>query len=284
SYVEDFRKLSWVLDKLEPLKDEPLMPNTCDVGMVLHVSTIPNWQEIANWYADILINKTEEQYEITELFNNLFPDEKTKSLSQFKKAKIIYDYIEKNIRYSSVPFRQSSHVPQTASKTLNTKLGDCKDLSNLFVTLCRMAGIQSQKVLVDTRDNGEKDMVLPSIEFNHCIAKVKLDNKSYYIELTDNNLPFASLPNFLLDALILEIPEKGDKTPSNLVHLKAPTRTKDVVRRTMIIKPDGTDLVVEGSCVKSGNLTTSLRYTYMNLDEEKRRIEMEKSIAGSYKH
>lgn len=284
STVEDFNRYTWVAKKLEPLRDEPVMPNNCDIGIVLHVSTIPSWQNIATWYADILNNKTEEEFEITEVFNKLFPDEKTKSLSQFKKARIIYDYIEKNIRYSSVPFRQSAFVPQTASTTLNTKLGDCKDLSNLFVTLCRMAGIESQMVLVDTRDNGAMDMVLPSIEFNHCIAKVKLDNKNYYIELTNNNLPFASMPNFLHDALILEIPQKGSTAASNLIHLTAPNRTKDVVRRTMIIKPEGTDLVVNVECTKSGNLSSSLRNTYANLDEEKRQQEMEKSVAGSYKH
>ncbi len=51
-------------------------------------------------------------------------------------------------------------------------------------------------------------MMLPSVEFNHCIAKATLDNKSYYIELTDNYLPFTSLPNDLNGALALEIPVK----------------------------------------------------------------------------
>ena len=146
----------------EPLKDEPLMPLSTDIGNVLHLSTIPSWNDIANWYSDISNNKSEEDFEILALYKKLFPDTK-KSMSQFEKAKIIYDYIESNIRYSSVSFRQSAFVPQRASTTLTTRLGDCKDLSNLFVTLARMAGINAQMVLVDTRDNGQKDILLPSV-------------------------------------------------------------------------------------------------------------------------
>ena len=164
------------MTKPEPLKDEPLMPLNVDAGTILHISTIASWKEIANWYSDICNNKSEEDFEILALYKKLFPDA-NKTMTQFQKAKIIYEYIESNIRYSSVSFRQSAFVPQRASATLTTRLGDCKDLSNLFVTLAHKAGINAQMVLIDTRDNGQKDILLPSVEFNHCIAKAILDNK-----------------------------------------------------------------------------------------------------------
>ena len=82
-----------------------------------------------------------------------------------------------------VSFRQSAFVPQRASAVLSTKLGDCKDLSGLFVTLAHMAGINAKMMLVDTRNNGQKDILLPSVEFNHCVVKAMLDNKNYFIEL-----------------------------------------------------------------------------------------------------
>src|SRR5678815_4963325 len=121
------------------------------------------------------------------------------------------DYIVANIRYSSVSFRQSGLVPQSVSTTISTRLGDCKDLSSVFVALANKAGIPAQLVLIDTRDNGSKDMMLPSMEFNHCIALAKIDGKDYYVELTNSYLPFGSLHYDLFNALSLVIPPHGEK-------------------------------------------------------------------------
>ena len=152
--VENFKQYSWELLKREPDKDEPLMPSLVDISAVLHISTIGSWKEIADWYSDISSNKAEEDFEIVALYKNYFRLDK-KPMTQFEKARTIYDYIESNIRYSSVSFRQSAYVPQRPSVTLTTRLGECKDLSSLFVTLASLAGISSQMVLVDTRDNGQ---------------------------------------------------------------------------------------------------------------------------------
>lgn len=281
--VENFKHYSWQIDRGTPLKDEPLMPQLVDVGPMLHISTVPAWKEIADWYSDLCNNNAEEDYEIVALYKKLFPDEK-KAMTQFQKARIIYDYIEANIRYSSVSFRQSAYVPQRPSATLTTRLGDCKDLSSLFVTLAQMAGIKAQMVLVDTRDNGAKDIILPSVEFNHCIAKAVLDNKSYYIELTDNYLPFTSLPNNLNGALILEIPSKNITDRSDLQPLKSTTRGRDIVKRIVEIKPAAGDLNVTVNTIKYGNLSSGVRSNYLNLDNEKQLKEMEKIVAGSYKN
>jgi len=280
--IENFKQYSWELKKPEPDKDEPLMPNLTDVSAVLHLSTIPNWKVIADWYSDISNTNAEEDFEIIALYKKLFPE--GKKLTQIQKARIIYDYIESNIRYSSVSFRQSAFVPQRPSMTLNTRLGDCKDLSSLFVTLARMASINAQMVLIDTKDNGEKKNIHPGVDFNHCIVKANLDNKDYYIELTDNDLPFLSLPNNILGATILEIPYKNSAEKSDLKTLLPVNKTKDVVKRIVTIKPVNSDIEVSVVTGKYGNPTSTLRYNFKNLDYDKQLKEMEKIVAGSYKN
>jgi tetratricopeptide (TPR) repeat protein len=279
--VEDFKKYSWELLKPEPVKDEPLMPVVSDVCPMLHVSTISDWNEISNWYADICNNKAEEDFEILILYKKLFPDNK-KLQSEFEKAKIIYDYIESNIRYSSVSFRQSAYVPQRPSATLTTRLGDCKDLSSLFVTLAHKAGINAQMVLVNTSDNGLKQIILPCVEFNHCIAKAVLDKKEYYIELTDNYLPFSALPNNILDAAVLEIPSKSIKARYEMQILTPPNRMRNVIRRAVDILPDGSDLAMKVKTLMYGNSSSGIRSNYLNLDNDKQKLDMEKTIAGRY--
>ena len=281
--VEGFRQYTWEMVGAEPLANESLMPVLSDIGAVLHVSTVPSWNEIAGWYSDVCNNNAEQDFEIIALYNKLFPDPK-KAMTQYQKAKTIYEYIEANIRYSSVSFRQSGLVPQRASTTLITRLGDCKDLSSLFVTLAGMAGIKAQMVLVNTRNNGQKEVMLPSMEFNHCIAKANLDNKDYYLELTDNYLPFGSLSNNLNGAAILEIPLKSANTQASLSYLKSSTRTRDIVKCNMEIKPEESDLNVQVKMVKQGNLSSGTRNSYHNLDKEKQIQEMESAVAKNYKN
>ena len=281
--VEDFKMYSWELNKTEPLKYEPLMPVVADIGEVLHISTIPSWNDITHWYQDVSNNSAEKDFEIIALYKQLFP-EGMKPMNQFQKAKVIYNYMESNIRYSSVSFRQSAYVPQRATATLTTRLGDCKDLSSLFVTLAQMAGIKAQMVLVDTRNNGQKDIVLPGVEFDHCIAKTTLDNKEYYIELTDNYLPFASLPNNLPGSAILEIPSKNVSVGGGLKLLNPVNRTKDAVKRVIDIKPGETDLNISVKTTKYGNLSSGVRSSYLNLDNEKQKQGMEESVANGYKN
>lgn len=282
--VEDFKQYTWESVKNDPMKVEPLMPTWVDVAPVLHISTVSDWNAVATWYGDMVNNVSDESYEVTKAFNDLFPQDEVKKLTEFEKARRIYEFIQANIRYSSVSFRQSAYLPQRAFVTLTTRLGDCKDLSNLFVTLCKMAKIEARMVLVDTRDNGSRDMILPSLNFNHCIAKAKLDGREYYIELTDSYLPFASLPNNLVNALILEIPRKGETLSSDLKPLVSTTKKSDVAKAIIKLTADGTDLVVNVTSTKSGALSSAVRAQYNNLSYTKQFEKVEQLCASNYKN
>lgn len=281
--VEDYKLYKWEVKAPAYRKDEPYMPSLTDIGAVLHISTVKSWNEIAKWYSDISHVNPDNDYEVKEVYAELFPGKET--LTELQKAKRIYNYIEKNIRYSSVSFRQSAFVPQKAAVTLNTRLGDCKDLSSLFVTLANMAGLTANLVLVETRDNGTKEMVLPSMEFNHCIVLLKAGGKEYYLELTDNDLPFGSLPYNLPGSSILVIPStSAAASGSEMKPLTTTTRTADAVKRVVDISPDGADLNVAVDVKKCGSLTSSVRDEYSNLSEEKAKEEMEKSVSSSFKN
>ena len=283
SKLENFIKYKWENINATPLATEVFMPSMADVAPTLHVSTLNDWKAISNWYSDVVNNKADEDVEMIDLNNSLFT-EKEKGLSQYQKAKRIYNYIQANIRYSSVSFRQSAYVPQRPASTLTTRLGDCKDLSSLFVTLAHMQGINAQVVLVNTRDNGRSETVLPGIVFNHCIVRATLDKQPFYLELTDNNLPFASLPNNLNGAAALDIPSKSANEAAVIQFLNTPNRTKEIVRRTIDVMPGDNDIDMKVRVVKYGHLSSNIRYNYLDLDNKKRLEELEKSVAGSYKN
>ncbi|HEX5024680.1 MAG TPA: transglutaminase-like domain-containing protein, partial [Agriterribacter sp.] len=284
STYDDFTLYTWQMDSSAAFKSEPYMPALGDVGASVSVSTIPSWKAVAGWYGDLSSIKTEDDFEVRRVFGEIFP-KGTTGLTQKAKAHIIYNYITGNIRYSSVAFRQSAYVPQKPSVTINTALGDCKDLSALFVSLAKLAGINANLVLVNTRDYGQKSMMLPSVEFNHCIVKSALDGKPYYIELTDNNLPFGSLPSNLFQATCLVIPSgSGDTATVQLGEINAVNRTKEILKRKASISVDGNDIKLKVHVIKTGALTSSPRNQFAMLSEQKQIEEMEENLSSRYKN
>lgn len=208
----------WRREKLESVPmQENYAPNFNDLTNTIRVGTIKSWKEISNWYAD-LVKITLKLDKITQnTFLEIFPNGTT-GISENEIAKKIYMYIANNITYSSLDFRQSGYVPQKPSKTITSKLGDCKDVSTLFVALANLSGLKSNLVLVKTNDNGFLSMLLPSNEFNHCIVKVELDGKETFLELTDKYLPFKALPTSLFGANALVISfDKIENEKSKLI-------------------------------------------------------------------
>ncbi len=280
--ADGYKIYNWEMNNLQAIKSEPLMPPLNDVGTVLHISTIKTWTDIATWYSDIAYQDTKDNYELDALYNEIFKNGMPGN--EYAKAKLIYDYIVTNIRYSSVSFRQSGYVPQDISKIINTRLGDCKDLSTLFVALAGRVGIKAQLVLIDTRDNGAKDMLLPSMEFNHCISIAHLDNKDYYIELTDGDLPFGSLPSNLNGALSLIIPPHGQKSTSELTPLFTTNRTPDRTLREVNVTLNGNDLKLNVEVKRYGSIISSWRDDYSSLSAQKQKDTYEESLSNSNKN
>ncbi|HRI62267.1 MAG TPA: DUF3857 domain-containing protein, partial [Saprospiraceae bacterium] len=280
SAVENFKLYTWETLDEPAIKSESLMPRRVDIGKNIYVSTIRDWQEIANWYADLSAIQAKQDYEVQQAVQALFPAGQT--FTPLQKAQKIYDFIVKNISYSSISFRQSAYVPQKASKVLQTKLGDCKDLSTLYAAMAREAGLEANLVLFSTRDNGDQSMPLPSVEFNHCIVKVGAGGQAHFLELTDANLPFGSLPNDDIGGLALEIPYNGKGAKPGIYNLYPDNRTRDYRHQTAQIAIKNRDLNVSAHTTASGVPTRNLRSTYATLSADKQVEEIQKSIGGRF--
>jgi len=276
SDFENYKVYIWEKSITKAIKDEPYMPASADFAPTLHISTMSDWNEIAQWYSDVVYSKiaSDNDYEVNEVYNKLF--EGKTNLSADEKAHIIYDYIAKNINYSSVSFRQSGIIPQKASKTIITHLGDCKDISTLFVSLANLCKLKSNLVLVSTRNNGLKDMLLPSFLFNHCIVKYFDEkNAEHYLELTNKNIPFRSLPSSLYQAVSLTIPSKDEKDfKSTLTPVNTSNKTKDKLFTKSKINISMNDMNITYANTKYGNLSHGYRNTYRSLSQENMKKKM----------
>jgi hypothetical protein len=257
------------------------MPPFTDVTERVVVTSIPDWSYVANWYSDLSNIKAKTDYEIKEKVKEILGN-KT-GLTDYQKAKLLYQYIEENLNYSDVPFLHSALTPQRASRTLRTRLGDCKDLSTLFVAMCKEAGLNANLVLVDTRDNGDTNLDLPTIGFNHCIAQLNNAGKNYLVELTNNYLPFGSMSYSLENANGLYIPAEGKSTTNaELVKLNTPSRTLNTIIRKTSITFKGENADIERRNVRYGAEASSLRYNYKNKSDADRKKDLLSSLSGEF--
>jgi hypothetical protein len=252
-----------------------------DIAPTLDISTLPDWKYVANWYDDLSSTHAKQDFEIKETVAEIFKNAPAK-MTELAKAKMIYDHIEQNVSYSQVPFRQGPIIPQRASRTLRTKLGDCKDVSTLFVAMCKEVGIKANLVLVDTKDNGRKHLNLPTIAFNHCIARAICDGKPYYVELTNQKLSFLSLPDMDVNARVLLIPNDMDSTYEGLTSLTPKNRPLNSLERISELNIEGSDLIVTRKTIRSGDMASDTRGSYADIGKEEQEKNITSAIASGH--
>ena len=278
--IEDMKLYVWEAKDQPAIRPEPYMPALTDVGALLDISTIPDWKFVSNWYSDLSSNLAKTDFEIKETVASLLNDKK--GLSDLQKAKIIYQYIEENVSYSNVPFMHGPIIPQKASRTLSTKLGDCKDVSTLFVAMCKEAGLKANLLLVDTRDNGTQHLNLPSIDFDHCVAQLIADGKKYYIELTDQQLSFGTIPTIDLNSNILFIPRDGDTAATQLSRFYSENRSLNSIIRETTMKFDSNNVVLDRKNIKTGMFAAQMRTDYDNQGKEKQEKMITQALASDF--
>ena len=280
--VENMKLYMWTSNDLEAVKDEPYMNPLGDVAPCLVYSSIPDWNFVSDWYRDLTANKFGENSDF--ILKNTFAEilAGNENASDLEKARLFYEYILKNITYSSVPFMQGNLIPQKASRTITTRLGDCKDMATLFVALCREAGLKANLVLINTRDRAQVAQLLPSVSFNHCIASLEMGDKTYYLELTNNKLPFGAAMSDNLQASILKIPYKNERFDSRIVKKDMPFRPKNNLDRYAKITITGKDMQLDKKSIRTGTLSASTRHTYADLSESDRLKELNRIIASDW--
>lgn len=270
SKIGDYNIYEWELENLASINNESYMPSPKDVATCVYVSSIPSWSYVVDWYKDMTKNKIESHDYFKTILSNLISEDD----SDYDKAFKIYQYVVKEIRYSSIAFRQSGYIPQKSNILLDEKLGDCKDISTLFVNLCKEAGLDANLVLVNTRDNGLQSLPLPSINFDHCIAQLNLNDNEYYIETTNEFLPFANVPFWSKNQLLLPIKDGSNK----LINMKNNIGSKNGVERITELSFDNEKVLTKKRSRKYGDKASIMRDIYLYLTEKERNEQMEKAV------
>lgn len=275
--LDGFTLYEWSLADVPALKSEPAMPMPNDVAKRLFISSIPGWNYLVDWYKDLTRNKTRITYEIEEVVAEIIPE--PDKLTDEEKIEIVYNYITENIRYSSVAFRQSGLIPQEARDVLVTRIGDCKDVATLCITMLKVLGIESYYVLINTKDEGFNKNVLPSIGFNHCIVALEGKSGLKFLDLTAHNFHYKSLPELDINGLYLLIKDgitSAGHVPDNGFY------PDNIIRNTTIIIKDNDGISGTTTTTKTGLQAAYSRYAYRYQSEEEQTRKLKEALVEEY--
>jgi transglutaminase-like putative cysteine protease len=174
----------WEYHDTHKMEHEDASLDDYDQYGTIMVSTMMDWSTVVQWYHDKTYKKLDATYEVKEVLDSIIQP----GMSQQDKVKAIYNYLTKDIKYSYVPFMQSGQIPKRCGLTLASRIGDCKDVATVMVSMLRQEGIEAYYTLVKTNFY-DHFKYLPSQYFDHVIAGYYIDGKLHFADMTTDYYP-----------------------------------------------------------------------------------------------
>ncbi len=164
-------------------------------GDRLVVSTLPDYAAFAARYRNAAVDPGTDDPAVTQLARTLTAG----AVDPRDKARILYDWVQANVRYVGLFLGETAAAPHRVTDILRNRYGDCKDHVALFGALLAAVGIRSEPVLI----NLGSVYTLPSVPgygggaINHAITW--LPDLARYADTTTAGIAFGYLPPIVMD-------------------------------------------------------------------------------------
>jgi transglutaminase-like putative cysteine protease len=173
------------------------------------------------------------------------------------KARKVYDFVKQRYEWNGV---QGKYSENGIRKAFDERTGNVGDINLSLIAALRAAGLAADPVILSTRANGFPIELHPVIsDFNYVIATVKMGDKQYLLDATDDFLPFGLVPEKCINGKGRVLAEDD----SYWLPLVAPGNRRWVATMSLKIAADGK---------MNGSLSTTY-YNYAAVDERKRIYE-----------
>jgi transglutaminase-like putative cysteine protease/Flp pilus assembly protein TadD len=184
----DRRVYTWVVKDIRPDRDkEKAKDEDENAGPDVQLTTFTDWKQVAEWYAQLQGERMAVDERVREKADELTKDAGTST----EKARRLYDFVARNVRYVSISLGIGRYQPHSASDVLQNGYGDCKDKHTLFSAMLRAEGIQSYPVLIDSSRQLDADIPSPA-QFDHVITAARLGTgpELTWLDTTPEVTPF----------------------------------------------------------------------------------------------
>jgi len=196
----DRRIYRWTASNLStPSVDDPLKSFEFDISKLLGnvhpplepivmFSTFQNWNEIADWYAglerDRRVPTPEVRAKADEIVKGMQSDE--------EKARALYDWVSRNVRYVSLSLGPGRYQPHAAGEVLTNLYGDCKDKATLLEAMLEAEGMHADPVIANPYFDPDPDVPNP-MQFDHMFTHLRIGQTDWWLDTTLGAGPFGYL-------------------------------------------------------------------------------------------
>jgi Flp pilus assembly protein TadD/transglutaminase-like putative cysteine protease len=185
----DRRIYTWLAKDIEPErnKNRDSDDDEEEAGPDVQLTTFTDWKQVAQWYAKLQAERMAVDDSVHKKADELTMGADTPT----KKARLLYDFVARNVRYVSISLGIGRYQPHSAADVLQNGYGDCKDKHTLFSAMLRAEGIQSYPVLIDSSRQLDADIPSPA-QFDHVITAARLGTGTdiTWLDTTPEVTPF----------------------------------------------------------------------------------------------
>ena len=254
---------TWTFDKIKSIIPEYGMPPSSLVNPAILISSFSSWDQIYEWWSSMCRDKIELTQEIRGFLEDIIKEAR----GDLDKAKKIYEFVAKNIRYVAIEYGEGGHEPHHAEEVFVNRYGDCKDQVILLAAMLRAAGIKAYPVLIPTREAYSIDKNFPSLGFNHAICVMESGDDLIFMDPTAETTPFLSIPIFVQDREALVFME------DDWLITRTPQIKDNSVKYDMAVTINGQEnAAITRSVITKGHFASAyrgyLRYTHPAIIEE----------------
>lgn len=206
------------------------------------MNVLSNANDLYAWYYGFIRDLNQQATpELIAIVDEL----KNKSKTEMELVKNVFYWVQDHIQYIAFEQGMRGLIPHSGTYTCEKRYGDCKDMANLIVNMCQMAGVDAYHTWIGTRDLPYRYTEVPTpLVDNHMIATYISDNGDYYfLDATSDYTPF-EYPSSMIqgkEALI-------SKGPGSYEIREVPvlTKEKNYMTDSMKVVLDGNAIVGSG--------------------------------------
>lgn len=247
--LPSFTMYHYIVKNAPALRNEPFITtiddyfNRVNVQLAGYVFPSTGKKEfLRNWDETVKrLLESDSFYEKIDVSGDVedLAEEITKGLTTpEEKLKAIYSWVSKSIVWTGERRMTADKDPDDV---IESKKGSSSEMTFLLLSLLKSVGINGDPLILSTRDNGRIQQLYPiTIQFNYCIARVKMGGVTYYLDPTDPYRPMDVLPLRILGVKSLVIKEG----PIEWIDLDASKPSVNSVLEVIKIKEDGS---IEGN-------------------------------------
>jgi len=178
SVHDGIRTLRFEERSLEPVSIDALTPNSYAPYRWIEFSEFESWAEVNAWAQTLFPPRPASSPELSALIEQI----KAKPTPEARLSEALA-FTQREIRYFSLSFGESSHRPASPEVVLQRRFGDCKDKTYFLITLLGALGIDAHPALLSTQRRGRQDLLLPGpAMFDHVIVEAKVGDRVYFVD------------------------------------------------------------------------------------------------------